>query len=1151
MLLAVLVISTQGLYANPVPLTFSLKSTTIEGVMNRIEQETDLSFFVLDKSILLNKHVASIEVNEESVEQVLDKLLAGTGINWRIVDRQIMLTSAAETAPPQQQPDRQLVTGAVRDQGGNAIIGATVMEAGSMNGTLTDMEGAFTVSVGANASIQISYLGYVTQTIVVGTQTNIQVVLQEDLQQVDEVVIVGYGVQKKVNLTGAITNVKTAELSAIPNSNLSNSLAGRAPGVTIIGNSGLIGATSSIRMRGAFGEPLFVIDGVIATKEAFDALDATEIDQMSFLQDAATASIYGSTAGNGVVLISTKKGSSGVSKPRFEYQGSYSMSDTTMPLYTDMFDATDELIYQNRVAEFNNRALPNGEKEFAYFENRDYNVNDWIWQNPWDTKHSLSVTGGSENIQYFLMANFQKEAGSYVTLDKDKYNIRSNVTAKLSKAISLNANLAAYQTNDMRFYWTGSEDDDQSVYDMYRATFNAMRTLPFYSYLDGTPAEPGVRTDYPIRPEIGSWTGWNPVDMVIGDRYIKTRRRNFNGTLTLNVDLGDLTPGLSTRVLFNYTGDDYSRKKYMTSQKNYVFTQGDPDNRFVPAPLDLTQYSIFNFNTTDHLEYQMKSLWSEQFNWFVDYNRTFGRHGVSATMVFEQASNRGERITARGEKPLTYIDQMYVYSTDRLNRVAGAEEYAGGRLSWIGRLNYNFDERYIAEFSFRYDGNSKFGPGHRWGFFPSVSAAWRIDRESFMESTRGWLTDLKLRASYGTSGHDLNWNNEQIELFQYIPKYINDSNYMFGSSLAQGIAPSVTPNPNLTWATVTSYNAGLDLGFLRNRLTGTINAFLVKETNILGPRTVSFPSTYGQTLADENYAARSRWGADFLVNWQDMAVNDQIRYSLYANVGYHRDRWDVLDESANYQDGGSLHDVSQVGHAVGAGFQRGLIAIDIIRTQEQVDELNSRGFIQYGRKPYLGGILYQDTRSDDNSPVPDGRITGADAQNIISDNAAPRMNYGFGGEISWRGFSLSAHFQGVGPYDKFITGADGSRGIQQYGGANRVYFPLWADDDVWTPENVDGKYPRVIGSSWYESGAGITTFWKRNGAFLRLKNLNVGYQLPKAITDLLTIESAQVYFNGTNLFVLSEITEFHDPEQDFYDSYPIIKTFTFGLKFAF
>lgn len=1147
----------QSLY---VSLELTLNRTTVGAVIQSISEQTGYEFSY-DES-LLNKKISKVSVNvkNEHLENVLKEVFKNTGISYKIVNNRVFLkdnarkTYQVEPVSAEVLQQNKAISGVVVDDAGIPVIGANIVIKGSTDiGTITDIDGNFKLdNVPDGATLLISYIGYIEQSVLVtGNKSSYQVTLREDTQKLDEVVVVGYGVQKKVNMTGSISNVKAEELTAIPTSNLSNTLAGRAPGMTITGNSGLMGASSQIRMRGGFGDPLFVIDGIIRDKEAFDALEPNEIDQLSFLKDAATASVYGSAAGNGVVLVTTKGGVKN-SKPVFNYQGTYSFSKPTKELFSDMFTATDELIYQNKVAQFNGTTLPNGDAEFDYFKDKSYNVNDLIWQNPWNTKHSLSVTGGSEKVQYYVMGSFLGEEGSYENLSNKKYSLRSNVTMKLSDYITMNVNLAANQSDDKRFYWPFTDGDDQAVYDLYRCTFNALKTVPFYANLDGTPSD--VRTDYPIYPAIGSWQSWNVVDQVIGDRYIKTRRRNMNGIVSFNFDLGFLLKGLSTKIVGSYIGKDYTRKKYMTYQKNYKFQQADPNgNRFLPGPLNLNDYNVFNFSQNyENLHYQMKTLWSEQFNWFVNYNNTFGKHDVGAMIVFEQASNGGEYVQAKGEEPLTHIDQMYVFSSDALRRWGDAEEYTGSRLSWIGRFNYTYDQKYIAEFSFRYDGNTLFPKEHRWGFFPSVSAAWRISQESFMEGTSDWLSNLKIRASYGTTGNDLDLSKnpiDKITAFSFIQKYekVTDKPYVFGSNLANGIKAGATPNIFLTWATSTTYNGGLDFGFFNNRLSGTLDAFYRKETDILGPRTVSIPSTYGQDLAPENYAARSWRGGELAMTWMDKAANGNINYSVYMNLGFSRDQWDTLDESAVYKAGGNLADLSKVGMSDSRLI--GYKAIGIIRTQEEVDKLKAQGFKQFGRDPYLGGILFEDTRGDGYAPGPDGKIDGNDSYNLLSENTTPRINYGFGGNIKWKGISLDIHFQGVGKYDRCVGGADG--GFYQHGGATRPYFPIWTSDDCWSPENTEAKYPRVIGQSWYESGVGKTSFWLRNGAYLRLKNINIGYDLPKNILRPIGLTHAQVFMNATNLFSISAVNEFMDPEQEYYDSYPLMKTFTFGLNFTF
>ena len=1144
-------LSAASVYSQYVSLNLSMKNTTVGAVINSIKSQTGYEFSydadLLDKVI----GTVSVDMKNEQIETILNKIFGGTDINFRVLNNRIFLKEEPgklkNLSVVNQQQSQKTVKGTVVDAANIPVIGANVFVKGTTHGTITDMDGNFTLTnVAENSTLVISYIGFLEKNVEVGNKTSFDIVLLEDSKKLEEVVIVGYGTQKKVNLTGSITAVNASELSGISTSNLSNTLAGRAPGVNITGNSGLMGASSNIRIRGGFGEPLFVIDGIVRDKDAFDALEVNEIDQLSFLKDAATASIYGSRAGNGVVLVTTKGGTQ--QKPMFNYQGSYTFMTPTQELFSDMFTATDELIYQNRVAQYQGLATPNGEKEFEYFKDINYNVNDYIWQTPWNQKHSVSVSGGNDKVTYYALGSYIGEEGSYKNLENDKFNLRSNVTAKITDQIKMNFNLAANQQNQQRFYWPFSDDDEQTIGDLYRCTFNWPKTYPFYLNADGSPAN--NVTNYPVQTPMGSWQAWNVVDQVVGDRYIKTRKREVNAILSFDIDLGKFIPGLTTKLVGNYIGNDYMRKKYLTYQHNYVWAAANSDqNRFIPAAPDPNKMNTFTFSQNqEFLSYNVHSLWSEQLNWFLNYNHSFGKHDVSGTLVWEQQANGGEKVYAKGESPLTNYDQMFVYSTDAERRWGDAWEVTNGRLSWIGRFNYTYDQKYIAEFSFRYDGNTLFPKEKRWGFFPSFSGAWRISNESFMENTSNWLDNLKIRASYGTTGNDLNVNNDPIAPFSYMNVYQSGYSYIWGDNLNLGIEPGATPNPYLTWATSATYNVGFDFGVLNNRLSGSFDAFYKTEKDILGSRIVTIPDTYGQSLAPENYAERSWRGVEFNAMWRDKAFGGQLDYSIYGNVGFSKDQWDVLDQTALYSPGGNLEEFSAIGKPLNR--LSGLKTLGIVRTQEQLDELLAKGFKQYGRDPYLGGLYFEDVRGDGYSLGPDGKIDGNDVQ-LLSDNAAPRINYGFGTNLSWKGFTMDIHFQGVGLYDRMISNlGEGMGGIRQYGGTVRPYYPIWTDD-VWTPENPNAKYPRVIGKSWYESGTGAQSFWIRNGAYLRLKNLNVGYNLPKSWISFLNLESAQLFVNGTNLFVLSAMTEFHDPEQDCYDSYPLMKSFTFGVDIKF
>lgn len=1033
------------------------------------------------------------------------------------------------------------VRGRVVDEASGPIPAATVSIQGSSNFIQTDADGRFVLkNVKTTDLIKVVYVGYATQ--VIPAKKELLIVLKESKSDLDEVVILGYGSQKKSNITGAVSSINMDKVNNIPVTNLSNALAGRAAGVTVTNTSGLAGATSEIRVRGTFGSPLIVIDGIIKTKADFDALDANEIDQMSILKDAATASVYGSQAGNGVLVVTTKKGSN--QAPVFNFQTSYTTARPTQTLLSDLTTPADELTYQNRVAAFKGQSLPNGQREFDYFKDKNYNVNDWIWQNPSTQKYLFSVNGGGEKVTYYTQASYTDEEGSYKNLDYGKFNLRSNVTAKLSNAITMNLNISAAQQNHDRFYWPFMGDDDYNVGDLYRVTFNWPKLYPFYTDKDGNPAN--EITPFPVQTPMGSWQAWNVIDQVLGDRYIHTRRRQLNSILTMDIKLDQLIKGLSAKVVGNYEGNDFLRKWYMTFQKNYVFISKEPGgNRFIPGAPDPNQTNTFNFSQAmPFLQYQTENGWKYQLNAYLNYSRTFGKHSVDAMAVWEQREQHLFNITSKASSPLTAIDQFFVYSNDEANRTGSGYEGLGASQAWVGRLNYNFDQRYLVDFSFRYDGSTLFAKEKRWGFFPSASLAWRISQEGFFKNAVSWVNDLKLRASYGTTGNLLDVNGNALPAFSYTQTYQNAGSYIFGDNLYTTIRPGATPIPNVTWATIENANIGLDFDLLDRRLSGSLEVFRNKMKNILGSRTVTLPDSYGQALAAENYAQRSFRGAEITLNWKGMI--NEVSYGVYGNVGYAIDRWDILDQGNDYLEGGNRYWQSAIGHPANRLF--GFKANGLIRTQTQLDQLIASGYKTYGRTPYLGAILFEDIRGDNFKPGPDGKIDGNDIQ-LLSNNNKPRINFGFGFNVSWKGFTIDTHFQGVGAYDRMISNLDGG-GIRQWGGSFRTYYPIWAGD-VWTPENPNAKYPRVVGENWAESGTDNSSFWIRNGAYLRLRNLNVAYNLPKGWLSAVKLSGAQLFFNSTNLFTISAMKEFQDPEQDNYDSYPVMKTFTLGLNVKF
>lgn len=1104
-------------------LTLKVKNTEIKEVINQIESKTDYLFVYNNKLIDLNQKV-TLNLNNKSVEEILNNISRQTGLNYVIQGNNILLTILESKEIQQQQ--RKIIKGVVSDTMG-PVAGANVSVKGTTLGTITDVDGNYTLEVPVGSTLLISYIGFNNEEVKVGDKNIYNILLKEDTKALDEVVVVGYGTQKKVNLTGAITSVKADDLTQIPTSNLSNSLAGRAPGVTVTTTSGMAGGSSEIRMRGSFGEPLFVINNVIKGKSDFDALDPNEVEDISFLKDAASASIYGSKAGNGVVLVTTKRGKE--QKPVFQYKGTISLSKTTRPLQD--YSATDELIWANRVADSKGLAHPYGEEILEYFKDKSYNVNDYVWRNPSSQQHNISVNGGNDKIIYYMMVGFHDENGSYKNLDFKRYNFRSDITVNITKRFKVNFNLSGNQKNYNRFYWPYDDVDNFNVPDFYRTTFNWTRLYPFYVDDKGNPT-----SDTNANPVTAG--SWNPVDMVLGNRYQRTKKRTIDGLLRFDLDLGQFVEGLSTAFMGQYTASDENYKGFLTHNKGYRFKSAFATNKFIPGPVDPNDIVVHNLSSNyEGIRENAVFSNSYQINVFLNYNRTFKeKHSISGLLVYEQAKSEGKNLNGKAENMLTTsIDQIYASSSDTEFRYFSGNEYESSRQSLVGRFNYSYDNKYIVEFSFREDGNYKFAKGHRWGFFPSASVAWRISQEKFM-SKLTWLSNLKIRGSYGSTGDDKQWNSDnEIGAFQWSDIYSNGSGYVFGDTYENGIHTGRTSNPYITWAKLKIYDIGFDFGLFNNRLTGEFDYFYKNKSDILKSKINVVPGTYGASLPDENYAEQEWEGTEINLKWTDRF--DNINYSVFANLGYAKDKWVFMDEAEGLESWRS---------AIGRPNNRiqGYICEGIIRTQEQLDALPEE-FTQFGRKPQLGALLFKDIRGMNYAEGADGKIDGND-YTYLSDNGVPRINYGFGFNIEWKGISVDALFQGVGAYDRMLSTKNGG-GIFQIG--EKPYFELWTGD-VWTPENPNAKYPQVTGNWQEEYGAAASTFWLRNGAFLRLKNLNIAYTLPKAWFAKIGVDKVQFFVTGTNLLCISGIDEM-DPEQKTLDSYPLMKTFTGGLSINF
>ncbi len=1110
-------------YAEKTSLTFEINNKSVVEVLDEIERQSEFRFFY-DKLVDVDRRV-SVKVKDADVFTVLDQIFASSNVNYKVVDRDILLTEreVATSGTPVPQA-RITVTGRVTDNDGAPITGAYVSVKGSSTGTITDENGGYSISVpNRDAVLSVSFIGYLPTETVVGERTAVDITMDADSRMLDEVVVVGYGTQRKVNLTGAITSIGTEELDDIPASNMSNLLAGRAPGVTVSQTTGLAGGSSNIRMRGSFGEPLFVINNVIKDKSAFDALDPNEVENISFLKDAASASVYGSKAGNGVILVTTKKGQN--QKPEFQFKSVFSVSNPTRPL--QHYTATDELIWANRVAATKGQPAPYDQEIFDYFADRSYNINDWIWRNPASQKYNISVNGGGERISYYMMLGYHDENGSYRNLDFKKFNFRSDITADITERFSVNFNLSGNQNHYDRWYWPYDNVDNFNVPDFYRATFNWTKLYPFFVDDEGNPTMDTNAN--PVTPG-----AWNPVHLMMNGGYQREVRRNLDGQLSFNLDLGDLLDGLKTSVMAQYNAYDMNRKGLAIHNVSYLFQSASTENKYIPAKVNPDQMLIHNLSANyENIQETVALNHSYQFNWFLNYDKVFNdKHAVSALLVYEQAEGQYKALSGRAEDMLTTsIDQIFVTSSDAARRHFDGRESEDARQSFVGRFNYTYADKYIVEFSFRQDGNYKFAPATRWGLFPSASFGWRISEEGFMKNV-SWLSNLKLRGSYGSTGDDNNWDGQGLAAFQWRESYATGSGYLFGDDLLSGLQTGNTPNPFISWAKLETYDIGLDFGFFNNRLTGEFDVYYKNKNHILRSRTAVIPSTYGAGMSNENYAKQDWKGFELDLRWSDR--RGEFDYSVYANMGYVKDAWRLFDEPVGLEKWRSA-----IGHPNNRIM--GYISEGIIRSQAQLDALPD-DFMQFGRKPMLGTILYKDIRGANYSEGPDGKIDSND-ETYLSERGVPRINYGVGFSLSWKGIAVDAHFQGVGAYDRMVANMN-TGGVFQT--SDKPYFNIWTGD-VWTPENTDAKYPGVSGEWQEEWGATGSTFY---GAYLRLKNLNVGYTLPRKWFSKIGVSSVQIFVNATNLFCISGMPEM-DPEQNTLDSYPLMKSFTGGLSINF
>lgn len=1124
-----------------VRLSIKRQNTPIMQVLNQIADKTGYSVMVRDNDIDVN---AKVNVNKENatVSEILDQLFSGSNVKYKVENKTISIyrpTAVAQTH--QGGKGQQRVTGVVLDAAGEPIIGANVMEKGNrQNGAITDLDGKFTLNVAPNAVLSVSYIGCKTQEVSVKGKTSFTIRLTEDSEVLDEVVVVGYGTQKKVNLTGSVSQVTADDISSRPVQNITQALQGLMPGMDFSTGSegGKLNQTQSITIRGAgtigsgsTATPLVLIDGVEGN---MNLLNPQDIETISVLKDAASASIYGSRAAFGVILVTTKQGSKG--KPTVNYTNNFRFNSPV--LQPEMMDSYTFVNYFNtarinasqaalfsqatidRIVARNNGEIglvvPASTADGGKFSYNEANANtDWykVYYKDWvlSQDHTVSLRGGNDRLSYYLSGNFMDQEGlmRYADDKYKRYTLNATFKAKVNKHVSVNYNAK----------WIRTDYEEPS--------FLNMGGLAYHEILRRWPLHPA----YDPNGYFAENSRLN--QMTQGGRHNQQADRTLN-QLTIDITplegwtihlMGNVSTSTSfdhTDILPVYSYDAYGDPYLISISESYA----------AGASRVSESSSKTNYYST---------------NLYTDYTHQWGDHYFKGLVGFNAELNKSRSLSGRR-------DGIIVPDVPTLNTSDSEDLATGGYNHWavagfFGRLNYNYKERYLVEFNGRYDGSSRFLRNQRWRFFPSFSAGWNMAREKFWAPLTNIVNMWKFKVSYGQLG---NQNTSSLyPFYQTMPLTIGTGTWLLNGEKTNTANIPALVSATMTWEKVRLLNVGIDFGMFRNRLTGTFEWFWRKTLDMVGPAP-QLPGILGIAVPKTNNADMQSVGFDFDIAWRDQ-IGD-VKYGVKFNLSDSQQKILRYPNSTN-----SLGDW-YVGRMNGEIW--GYTTIGIAKTQEEMDQhlasLPNGGQNKLGGKWQAGDIMYADINGD--GMVSAGASTLADpGDRKIIGNSTPRFKFGLTLNASWKGLDMSVLLQGVAKRD-YMPG-NGSGGAMFWGVVNNLWQSValkqhgdyWRADDDPLGGNPNAYYPRPDIST--SKNQLPQTRYLQNAAYIRLKNVQVGYTLPKHLLSRIGVTNLRVYFSGDNLLTGTKLADMFDPETltggwGAGKTYPLSKVLSFGVNIS-
>ncbi|MCE5225340.1 MAG: TonB-dependent receptor [Porphyromonadaceae bacterium] len=1083
-------------YSQTTALTIKMDNKTIKDVFNYIEKNSEFIFVYYDY-VIDTKRLVDVNVQNQPITTILNQIFKGTDVTYTINNRQVIIKkkeNAPVISPAQQQGTE--VSGIVTDNAGDPIIGANIIIKGSNTGVITDMDGRYVIKVPSSKSILVvSYIGFTPQEISVGNKTILNVVLASAMENLDEVVVVGYGTQKKVNLTGSVLNVTSKDLVKRSASNTSVALQGLAPGVSVVttsGRPGYDGAGITIRGTGSLNSsssPLVLIDGV---EGYMNFLDMNTIESISVLKDAASASIYGSRASNGVILVTTKRAKEQPLKVTYNGYVGYNTP-------TDLPDPANAIEYMEAINLANSNAGANqtysdeliGQYKTLGADNINRYETNWRKEVIKDIalthNHSVSVTGGSKDVSVFANAAYYYQDGNIANNSYDRMTLRLNTDARITDWMTAGVNVNIRQSKSIN----PALDSPESI------ICKATTFVPIFS---------GINDD-------GTWGyGQN------GDNPIATAKASGIGT-SRSPELG--LKGFVTIKPFK--GFDMTA----SYSSNRLETKGDSFLK----PYDTYEYGVFktSFPASGTSKYEgWSQSMSNEFNVQASYEKQIKGNNfkVLGGMQTSEKSGRSFSATRTGFDFTGFED---LNNGDISTASNAGSHWNWTMLSYYSRINYNFKDRYLVELNGRWDASSRFMKDQRWGFFPSASLGWRVSEEPFFEPVKRVVNNLKFRGSYGTLGNqDISINGYQ-QYYPYAATIGSGYGYWFNEVLGSGATQTQVANEKISWEKSTQMNVGLDADFLNSKLTASFDYYVRDINDML--QQFPIPLYVGLSSSWENAGSMRNNGWDFTLTWRDKVGN--VNYNITGNLS------DVKNTVTNlYGKEYVGTQITREGDALGSWY--GYLSDGYFQTQEEIDASPVYG-TRANIKP--GFIKYKDISGPDG--VADGIVNDFDRS--ILGNPSPRYEFSLNLGAEWNNFDFSMFFQGVGKKELFYS-SYGARPF--YIGRSIMRNQL----DTWTPENTDAAFPLLlIDGSGSNVNNIISDFWVKSGAYMRLKNVVIGYTLPKTLTQKMKIDNLRFYVSGQNLFTLSDAYEGYDPEASVSSGsfYPLMQTFTFGMDIRF